>query len=54
MNSISSYFTVAHTYIRTRKWEFCSDACTFASKLFGNEYLTKAQERVKVRMSQLK
>lgn len=51
---VSSYFTVAHTYVRTRKWEFCQGACTFASLLFGNDYLTKAQERIKVRMSQLK
>lgn len=52
MNHVSIYFTSAYTYVRKSKWEFCQDSCTFASLLFGNDYLTKAQERVKLRMSQ--
>jgi hypothetical protein len=51
---MSKYFTVSHTYVRKLKWEFCTDACTFVSQIFLNEYLTKAQERVKSRMSELK
>jgi len=53
MTNHTSYFTVAHIYVRTRKYEFCTGACTFAARLFGNDYLPAARKRVKLRMDQL-
>lgn len=48
------YFSVAWTYRKTRKIEFCNSACTFASKVFAGHYLALAQQRTNLRLQKLK
>lgn len=39
-------FTVAFTYRKTRKSEFCNGACTFASQILLQDKLEQFKQRV--------
>lgn len=48
------YFSVAWTYRKTRKIDFCNSACTFASKILLADKLPAFRARVRKRMESLK
>lgn len=51
---MSKYFTVAHSYVRTSKFDHTTEACTFASKIFLADKLQICYDRVSLKLKSLK